>query len=339
MNKKFTVSWQLFRASATIVFRHPKLLCFPLVITLLTSVIALVFISAMALPMVLHDTGYHITQKQHWEALENLYFPKPVVVPKYQPPTSLRNALSRIITGHPTSTAGPGNSMAPHPSFWNSVWVLPLYLGSMFLATFFNVAFYSEIITALNGKGVSLRRGFGVARGRLRAILAWSLLAGVVGWIIRSIEERLPFAGRIMMGLVGMAWSVAAVFAIPVIIQEQSMHNPVKILQQSATTLKRTWGEGLIGYIGFSAANAVIFMVSLVPLLAVGAFAWIFKSWWTFGIGGVLWLFSLMCMAYVVSVAGHVFRCALYLFAAEGTVPDPYDKNLLDAAWRVKGLS
>ena len=28
----------------------------------------------------------------------------------------------------------------------------------MFLTTFFNVAFYSEIIAALNGRGVSVRR-------------------------------------------------------------------------------------------------------------------------------------------------------------------------------------
>ena len=92
----------------------------------------------------------------------------------------------------------------------------------MFLATFFNVAFYSEIIAALNGKGVSFRRGLSLARSRLPSILAWTFLAGLVGWLIRTIEQRLPFAARIVTGLIGMAWSVAAVFAIPVIIQEQT---------------------------------------------------------------------------------------------------------------------
>ena len=160
----------------------------------------------------------------------------------------------------------------------------------MFLATFFNVAFYSEIIAALNGKGVSFRRGLSTARSRLPSILAWSLLAGVVGWIIRTIEQRLPFAGRIVTGLIGMAWSIAAVFAIPVIIQEQPMRNPIKILQQSAMTLKRTWGEGLIGYVGFSAGSVVIFLCSLPPLLLAGVLALLFKSVWLIVIAAVIWV-------------------------------------------------
>ena len=206
----------------------------------------------------------------------------------------------------------------------------------MFLATFFSVAFYSEIIAALNGKGVSFRRALATARSRLPSILAWSLLAGLVGWIIRALEQRLPFAARIVTGLIGMAWSIAAVFAIPVIIQEQPMRNPIKILQQSANTLKRTWGEGLIGYIGFSAASVMIFVCSLLPLLLVGALALLFKSVWFIVIAGVIWVLGLLFMAYVSGVASHVYRCALYMYASEGVVPEPYNQELLDMAWKVK---
>ena len=42
--------------------------------------------------------------------------------------------------------------------------VIVIYFLSMFLATFFNVAFYSEIIAALDGRGVSFRRGLATAR-------------------------------------------------------------------------------------------------------------------------------------------------------------------------------
>lgn len=217
-----------------------------------------------------------------------------------------------------------------------SLGLLVMYFASMFLATFFNVAFYNEIIAALNGKGVSFRRGLRAAYARLPAILAWSLLAGLVGWLIRRVEERLPFVGRIAAGFIGMAWSVAAVFAIPVIIQEQAIGNPFKILQQSALTLKRTWGEGLIGYLGFSAGNSVVFLCSLPPLLLAGALAWLTKSWWIIAVAGAFWLLGLLAMAYLVSVAGNVYRCALYMYAAEGVVPEPYDQELLDMAWKVK---
>jgi len=136
-----------------------------------------------------------------------------------------------------------------------------------------------------------------------------------------------------------MAWSIAAVFAIPVIIQEQPMRNPIKILQQSAITLKRTWGEGLIGYIGFSAASVMIFVCSLLPLLLVGALALLFKSVWFIVIAGVIWVLGLLFMAYVSGVAGHVYRCALYMYASEGVVPEPYNHELLDMAWKVKKSS
>ena len=158
----------------------------------------------------------------------------------------------------------------------------------------------------------------------------------MVGWIIRAIEERLSLAGRLVTGLIGMAWSIAAVFAIPVIIQEQPMRNPIRILQQSAMTLKRTWGEGLIGYLGFSAGSVVIFGCSLLPLLVAGALALLLKSVWVIGIAGVIWVLGLLFMAYVSGVAGHVYRCALYLYATEGVVPEPYNQELLAMAWKVK---
>ena len=114
------------------------------------------------------------------------------------------------------------------------------------------------------------------------------------------------------------------------------MRNPLKILRQSALTLKRTWGEGLIGYIGFSAGSAVIFLCSLFPLLLAAGVALLLKSVWFMVIAGVLWLIGLFFIAYVSGVAGHVYRCALYIYAAEGAVPAPYSQDLLDMAWKVK---
>jgi hypothetical protein len=158
----------------------------------------------------------------------------------------------------------------------------------------------------------------------------------LVGWLIRAIEERLPWVGRILMGFIGMAWSVAAVFAIPVIIQEQPMRNPLKILQQSAMTLKRTWGEGLIGYVGFSAGSWAMFIGTLPALVLGIGLAVLLKSVWLGITAGVFWVLGLVMLAYVSRVAAHVYRCALYIYAAEGVVPEPYSQDLLDMAWKVK---
>jgi uncharacterized membrane protein YeaQ/YmgE (transglycosylase-associated protein family) len=249
MTAKFQQSWLLFKASLSVTLRHRKLLWFPVLSTFLTGFIALFFLTPLALPVVLHPTGYHLNQKQHWVALKNYYLPENAIKPKPgQPaqPASPFDLLSRL-AGRPANAASSGQPGGRQISPVVSAYLVLIYFVSMFLATFFNVAFYSEIIAALNGQGVSFRRGLKLACSRWTSILAWTLLAGVVGWIIHKIQERLPMVGRIVTGVIGLAWSVAAVFVIPVIIQEQPMLNPLKILRQSALTLKRTWGEGLIG--------------------------------------------------------------------------------------------
>ena len=319
MIAKFTQSWELFKASITVTFQNPKLLWFPFLTTILTGIIALFFLSAMALPIVIAHTGHNGSQIQRAIA--------PALEQAKRAATSAPGHSGNALAGRYDGSSSVG---------WGWLFALPIYFLSMFLATFFNVAFYNEIIAALNGHGVSLRRGLAVACNRLPSILAWSVLAGVVGWLIRTLEQRLPLAARIVTGLIGMTWSIASVFAIPVIIQEQAQRNPLKILKQSAMTLNRAWGEGLIGYIGFSAGTVVIFICSLLPLLAAGALAWVFKSPWTIAIAGVLWVLALLLVAYVSGVAGHVYRCALYLYAAEGVVPGPYRQDLLDMAWKVK---
>jgi hypothetical protein len=314
---KFKQSWHLFKASITVTLRHRKLLWFPVLSTFLTAVIALFFLVPMALPVIQHQTGYHLNQMKHWVVLCNYYLPEAAINAKLQHRPDAPNAVAHI-------------------SPLVSVYLPVLYFVSMFLATFFNVVFYSEIIAALNGRGVSFRRGLSLARSRLPSILAWTLLAGAVGWIIRTVEERLPFVARLVMGFIGMAWSVAAVFAIPVIVQEQPMRNPIKILKQSALTLKRTWGEGLIGYLGFSAGNMLLFMCLSIPLLLVVGIGLLIHNIWFFVVAVVLWVIGLFFIGYVSNVASQVYRCALYIYAAEGVVPEPYNQDLLDMAWKVK---
>jgi hypothetical protein len=329
MMTTFQRSLQLFKASIVITFRNPKLLLFPGFTLVLTVLISLFFLAPLAVPVVLHNTGYKLTQSEHWTALAEYYLPAEGRKAKHGATLAKANPVS-------ASKSSPEDSAPAKQSPMVSAYLLITYFLSMFLATFFNVAFYSEIIEALNSRGVSLRRGLALAVKRLPSILAWTLLAGVVGWMIRSIEERVPLLGRIVTGLIGLAWSVAAVFAIPVIIQNQTQRNPLKILRQSAETLKQTWGEGLVGYLGFSSVSMLIFLCSLVGLALAGGVAFVLKSI-SLGIIAVgVWLIALIVISYASSVASQVYRCVLFIYATEGSVPEPYTQELLDAAWKVK---
>jgi hypothetical protein len=304
---KFTRSWLLFKSSISVIARNKQLLIFPVVISVLTIVIILFFVA----PALLWPTGHAYSSPEHWQAIAGNFFTV----------SSGFSGRSDVhFTGSPGATA----------------YVVLLYFVSMFLATFFNVAFYNEILAALSGKPVSLGRGLRFACSRYQAIFMWALFAGIVGLIIKIIERRLNFVGKIIARFIGVAWSIASVFAIPVIVRDQQSVNPVAVLRKSAQALRRTWGEALIGYIGIGFGNLIFLLASLL-LLGGSLFAGIqLNNFWLFAIGAGIWLLALIAWSYLMNVAGLVYKGALYLYAVEGVVAQPYSPEMLNAAWKFK---
>lgn len=302
---RFQRSWLLFKSSISVITENKQLLLFPIVISVLSAVIILFFMA----PAALWPTGHSYMSFQHWQTVGSMFF-------------------------HVTSNSGPsGATFTYSPAA--IAYLVFLYFVSMFFATFFNVAFYNEILAALQGKPVSLGRGFSFACSRLPAIFMWTLFAGVVGLIIKAIEQKLEQAGRIIARLIGVGWSIASVFVIPIIVRDPST-NPFVMLRKSATMLKRTWGEALIGYAGMAFGNLMFVLGSLVLLGGAVFISIQANNFWILAIVGALWLVTIIVWSYLMNVAGLVYKGALYLYAAEGIIPRPYSKEMLDAAWKYK---
>jgi hypothetical protein len=304
---KFQRSWLLLKNSISVIRRNPRLLAFPVVTTLCTLVIALFFLA----PVALWPTGHGYTEAAHWEAIGQSLF------------------------GESHETAG-GYQREIDLTPGAMAYLALLYFLSMFIATFFNVAFYHEILAALGGEPVSLGRGLRFAGTRWKGILMWSLFAGLVGLIIKTLEQKLDLIGRLVARLLGLAWSVASIFVIPVLVRESRSANPVDMLRQSAGILKRTWGEMLIGYVGLTFGNALIGIGSVLLLCGALITSIALQTYWIVAGAGLVWLVTIVAWSYLVSVASHVYRGALYLYAAEGVVAEPYNQELLDAAWKFK---
>ena len=47
-------------------------------------------------------------------------------------------------------------------------------------------------------------------------------------------------------------------------------------------------------------------------------------------------MWTLFAWSYLSSVASQVYKGALYLYAAEGIIPEPYNREMLDMAWKFK---
>lgn len=300
---KFTRSWLLFRSSLMVIFKNKELLIFPIFITICTFIILLFFLA----PAALLPTAHPYTSAEHWKELGNMFFTK-------------SNAASHQVSYSPLAIA----------------YLAFLYFISMFVATFFNVAFYNEILAALSGQPVSLSRGLRFAGSRWKAILMWALFAGLIGLIIKTIERRFSIVGQIIARLIGLAWSIAAVFVIPVIVRDESTANPITMLKKSAETLTRTWGEGLIGYIGIGAVNSIVFVASVFLLVAAVVVTTALHMFWLLGCAVAGWIAFLVVWSYLMNVASLVYKGALFLYASEGIVSEPYSEDALHSAWKFK---
>jgi len=203
------------------------------------------------------------------------------------------------------------------------------------VATFSNVAFANEILNGLNGRAVSVFAGFRFAWSRVSSILVWSLFAGIIGIVIQSLEQHFGWIGKIILRLVGVVWSVASVFVIPIIVREGSS-NPVKLSRKSAGTLRQTWGEMLVGYVGIGLVTIAIVLATLVCAIVVLIPAFAFHLWSGAIAVGVVWIISAIALACISDVAERIYQCALYIYASEGVAPGPYSPEMMDMAWKVK---
>jgi len=150
--------------------------------------------------------------------------------------------------------------------------------------------------------------------------------------VLRAISERSGFLGRIVVGLGGMAWSLATYLAIPVLVTEDV--GPIEAVKESAALFKRTWGEQVVGNFGmgwaaFSAALSwVLVSVLLVALGAqlspVGAVA-----------GVAVALAGFLFLAILASALKGVYTAAHYRYAVSGE-PGYFDRSMVEDAFRPK---
>jgi len=305
LSEKLTRSWQLFKSSVMVIRAHPKLLVFPIVTGLLTLGIALFFLA----PVVVLLLAPHWIHGGPIQAIAD------------------HIGFLRVRQGMASNF-----QIQPIGSFL----LAGMYLLNLFLATMSSVAFNSEILEALAGRPVSIAHGIEAACQRWKSVLLWSLLAGTIGLLIRALEQRFSFLGRIVAGMIGLAWSVASIFAIPILVRETSITNPFEVVSRSAKTIKATWGEMLAGYLGMQGTNLLFLWGSILLWVVAGAAAIVLKNAWILLAAGVPWLVTLIAYSYLSNIASRVYLCALYVYASEGKVPGPYDASMMTMAFKAK---
>lgn len=136
-----------------------------------------------------------------------------------------------------------------------------------FLSVFFNVALAGAAAAAFDGRPIGVREALGISWKRLGRIAQWALLAAGVGLVLEQLASRIPGAGRLASWLLGAAWSLATIFAVPLLALEDA--GPLEAAKESVHLIKRKWGEGVTGLVSIGAWT-VIAMIPVGALVAVG---------------------------------------------------------------------
>ena len=209
------------------------------------------------------------------------------------------------------------------------------YFVQYTVVIFFNTALASAAMIRLDGGNPTVRDGVRLAMGKLPNIIGYALISATVGMILRALQERFGLIGRIVVGLLGFGWTVATFLVVPVLAAQDV--GPIDAIKRSASLLRDTWGENLIGNAGIGVAGSLLtFGLLLVSgMLFLGAVAT--HSVALMFVVGAAAVIGLVALSLFQTAMHGVYSAALYRFAEEGDPGQGFDRALLESAFRPKG--
>lgn len=198
--------------------------------------------------------------------------------------------------------------------------LLLLYFTLAAVVVYFNAALVHAADQALRGEDPDVRESLRAAARRWPAVLAWSAISATVSLVLRGLEDRLGFVGRVAMALAGMAWALVTYLILPLVVLEGI--GVREALRRSNELFRQTWGEQAVGRIGISVAALFVGLVG-IPILLVGV---------TADSSVLSALFLVLACAWWLGVAAGagalsgVYQTVLYRYAAWKRVPREFGK-------------
>jgi len=208
------------------------------------------------------------------------------------------------------------------------------YLVQYFVIFFFNSALVGAAMIRLDGGDPTVGDGLRIARSKALPILGYAAIAATVGMVLRAIQERAGFVGRLVSGALGVAWTLASFLVVPVLVTRDI--GPVDAVKESALLLKKTWGENLIGQGGVGLLFGLLFFaLVLLGGAAIIAVATTGNGVLT-GLVVAIVIIAMLLAALVQAALSGIYSAALYRYATGAGESEGFDAQLLGQAFRVK---
>lgn len=208
------------------------------------------------------------------------------------------------------------------------------YFINYFIIIFFNAALAACAVMHFKGIQPTLGDGLSAAGRRFPQILGWAFVAATVGMILRAIQDRSEWVGKLIVGFLGLGWTIVTYLVVPVLAVEGK--GPIDAIKRSSELLRRAWGEGLAGGVTM---GLVGFLLTLPGILLFfgGVFGGFAAQNAALGIVLVaLGIIYLVAISIILSTLKQIYIAGLYLFAAEGVMPRGFSEDLVQEAFRKK---
>jgi hypothetical protein len=204
------------------------------------------------------------------------------------------------------------------------------YLLSYFIIIFFNTGLIACVNIRLNGGDPKFKDGIDIAMKNVGKIFAWALISATIGMILRWLSEKSGLIGRIIIGLIGMAWSLLTFFVLPVMILEKA--SVTDSIKKSGALFKKTWGENAVGQFSMGLAFFLFGLLGIIPLVIAVLSAMSGSLPIMVFFVGIAFLYWLILGILNASLNG-IFLTALYNYANKGTVVSGFSEESIKSAY------
>ena len=208
------------------------------------------------------------------------------------------------------------------------------YFSQYLVIFFFNTALVGAAMIRLSGGDPTVSDGMRIATSKLVVLVGYALIAASVGMVLRAIQGRVGLIGKIVVGLLGAGWTIATFLVVPVLATRDV--GPVDAIKESASLLKQTWGENLIGQAGLGVAFGLIFLgvaacafVLIAAAIATGSVAAIVTAALVAGL-------AIGLTGLVQSALSGIYSAELYRYATEGEGTTGFETEALKLAFAPK---
>jgi len=218
------------------------------------------------------------------------------------------------------------------PTYLGYVLGFLFYLVQYTVIFFFNSALVGAALIRLGGGDPTVSDGLSIAASRMGSILGYAAIAATVGMVLRAISERSGLVGRIVVGLVGMAWTLATYLAVPILVTEDV--GPIDAVKESAALFKRTWGEQVVGNFGMGWAMGLVTLGWIAVSVGMGFVASQIAPAAILAVVGI-GVLGLVFISLVSSALKGIYTAALYRYASTGDT-GPFAPEMVGRAFRPK---